>query len=60
MEKLIKDLEKDQGKGRVRRNLGRPVNRFETSEAVEQLEALVTVARKTLYKMSDEYAAILD
>ena len=44
----------------LRRNLNRPVNMFDPSEAVEQLEALTKVARTTLHKKSDEYGAILD
>ena len=64
VEKRIKALEKCQSEGSVkaalRLNLTRPINMFDPSEAVEQLEALARVAQTTLHEKSDEYGAILD
>ncbi|KAK3729865.1 hypothetical protein QZH41_005452 [Actinostola sp. cb2023] len=63
----MKQLENKQNEGGVtsalaalRRNLARPVNFFDQFEAIEQLEALVRVARTTVSDKADEYAAILD
>ena len=44
----------------LRRHLARPIHLFDSFEVVEQLEGLVKVARSTLHKKADEYAAVLD
>ncbi|KAK3748177.1 hypothetical protein QZH41_003251 [Actinostola sp. cb2023] len=67
LEEKMKQLENKQNERGVtsalaalRRNLARPVNFFDQFEAIEQLEALVRVARTTVSDKADEYAAILD